>query len=236
MKITVLIPAAGLGIRMGGAVRKPFLLLAGRPILTHAIASFEGFDDVAETIPIVAAEEAEDCLARVVEPYGLKKVRRVLIGGKERYDSVRVGLEAAEKPSQFVIVHDGVRPIVPAELIQTLLKEVKPALGIVVGVPIKETVKAVAKDGHVEETLDRRHLWTIQTPQIFGRKMLQEAYDEAYKHRSWGTDDASLVERAGGRVKVIQGSYANIKITTPEDLVCAEALLRARRAASGAGA
>jgi 2-C-methyl-D-erythritol 4-phosphate cytidylyltransferase len=224
-KVTVLVPAAGSGSRMGGRVKKQFLLLDGMPVLAHTLKRFDEMPEVCEIIPIVPEAELEDCLLKCVEGQGLKKVRRVVPGGQMRQDSVYNGLKAIEPPCGSVMVHDGVRPFVTRELISALLAALEGCDGAVLGVPAKDTIKEVGPDGLVRKTLDRRLCWQVQTPQVFSYRVLADVFRKAYAEGYYGTDEASLVERYGGSVKVVAGSYANIKITTPEDMVLAEAFL-----------
>lgn len=236
-KITVLVPAAGSGVRMGRGTRKQFLLLGGIPILAHTLRRFEDLAEVGEIIPIVPEDEMEDCLDKCVECQGLKKVRRVVPGGAHRQDSVYNGLRAVEPGCDYVMVHDGVRPFVTHDLISGLIEAVKGLDGAILAVPAKDTLKEVTKDNMVKRTLDRKLCFQVQTPQLFRFAALLDAFERAYADGYYGTDEASLVERRGGRVKVVAGSYVNIKITTPEDMILAEALLRkeAQERAAGKG-
>ena len=226
MKVTVLVPAAGSGTRMGKGARKQFLLLDGMPILAHTLKRFEEVPGISEIIPIVPEDEMEHCLDKCVDCQGLRKVKRVVPGGPHRQDSVYNGLKAVEPGTDFVMVHDGVRPFVTAELIHCLMEAVKGCDGAILAVPAKDTLKEVTKDRMVKRTLDRGLCFMVQTPQVFSYKALRAAFEKAYAEGYYGTDEASLVERGGGRVKVVTGSYINIKITTPEDMILAEALLR----------
>jgi 2-C-methyl-D-erythritol 4-phosphate cytidylyltransferase len=234
-KLTVLVPAAGSGVRMGKGTKKQFLLLGGMPVLAHTLKRFEDVPEVGEIIPIVPEDEMEDCLERCVECQGLKKVRRVVPGGPHRQDSVYNGLKAVEPEVQYVMVHDGVRPFVTRELIHGLIEAALDCDGAILAVPAKDTLKEVTRDNMVKRTLDRRLCYQVQTPQIFKRGVIVDAFERAYADGFYGTDEASLVERRGGRVRVVTGSYANIKITTPEDMILAEALLRKEAQEMAAG-
>jgi len=231
MKVTVLVPAAGSGTRMASpgdntALKKQFLLLGGRPILAHTLSRFEDVPEVVEIIPIVPEEELEHCLERCVEEQGLKKVRRVVPGGRQRQDSVYNGLKAISDGSDVVLVHDGVRPFVTPEMVRTLLQALDDCDGAILAVPAKDTLKEVTGAGRVKRTLDRSKCYMVQTPQAFRYDVIRRAFDSAYADGYYGTDEASLVEREGGSIKVVNGSYVNIKITTPEDMILAEAILR----------
>jgi 2-C-methyl-D-erythritol 4-phosphate cytidylyltransferase len=227
-KVTVLIPAAGMGRRMGKAVAKQFLPLGDKPMLAHTLLAFQRAAEIDEIIPVLSKEDMESCLRDVIEQYHITKVKTLVVGGKERQDSVMNGLQKLEKDASVVLVHDGVRPFVTAEMIRESVELAKKGECVVVGVPLKDTIKEVDDGGLVRHTLERNRLWAIQTPQAFPFKILKHAYEESYKHRVFGTDDAMLVERAGGKVRVIMGSYENIKITTPGDLILAEEILKRR--------
>ena len=228
-KVTVLIPAAGMGKRMGKAVAKQFLLLGDKPMLAHTLLAFQRAPEIDEIIPILSQEDMESCLRDIVERYHITKVKTLVVGGKERQESVLHGLQKLEKDVSIVLVHDGVRPFVTQEMIREVVERARKGECVIFGVPVKDTVKEVDGKGMVRHTLDRRGLWAIQTPQAFPAKVLKHAYEESTKHNAIGTDDAMLVEQAGGKVRVIMGSYENIKITTPEDLVLAEEILKGRQ-------
>ena len=171
----------------------------------------------------------ESCLREIIEHFKITKVKTLVVGGKERQDSVSHGLQKLEKNASIVLVHDGVRPFVTQEMIRDVVECARKGECVTVGVPLKDTVKEVDDRGMVCQTLDRSRLWAIQTPQAFPAKVLKHAYEESSRHTSVGTDDAMLVEQAGGKVRVIMGSYENIKITTPEDLILAEEILKGRQ-------
>lgn len=227
-RITALIPAAGMGRRMGRAVAKQFLPLGDKPMLAHTLLSFQRASEIDEIIPILSKEDMESCLRDVIEQYHVTKVKTLVVGGKERQDSVMNGLQKLEKDAAIVLVHDGVRPFVTHEMIKKSIDLAKKGECVAVGVPLKDTIKEVDDKRMVRHTLERSRLWAIQTPQTFPVKLLKRAYEEAYKHNTYGTDDAMLVERSGCKVRVIMGSYENIKITTPEDLILAEEILKRR--------
>jgi 2-C-methyl-D-erythritol 4-phosphate cytidylyltransferase len=227
-KITALIPAAGMGRRMGRAVAKQFLPLGDKPMLAHTLLSFQRASEIDEIIPILSKEDMESCLRDVIEQFHITKVKTLVVGGRERQDSVMNGLQKLEKDASIVLVHDGVRPFVTHEMIRESIDRAKKGDCVAVGVPIKDTIKEVDDKRTVRRTLERSRLWAIQTPQTFPVKVLRRAYEEALKHNMYGTDDAMLVERSGSRVQVIMGSYENIKITTPEDLILAEEILKRR--------
>jgi 2-C-methyl-D-erythritol 4-phosphate cytidylyltransferase len=217
-----------MGKRMGKARAKQFLLLGDKPLLAHTLLAFQRAPEIDEIIPIVSQEDVEDCLRDIIEPYQISKVKTLVVGGKERHDSVLNGLQKIGKDAAVVLVHDGVRPFVTPEMIREAVGFAKDGECVAVGVPLKDTIKEVDENKIVRRTLERRSLWAIQTPQVFPVKILRRAYEESYKLKMFGTDDATLVERTGGTVRVIMGSYENIKITTPEDLILAEEILKRR--------
>ena len=227
-KVTALIPAAGMGKRMGKAIAKQFLPLGDMPMLAHTLLAFQRTTEVDEVIPILSQEDLEGCLKDVIEQFHITKVRTLVVGGKERQDSVANGLNKLEKDTAIVLVHDAVRPFVTTEMIRESIDYAKKGESVAVGVPLKDTVKEVNTKSMVVKTLERSRLWAIQTPQTFPVKVIRQAYAAAQKQNMYGTDDAMLVERAGNRVRVIMGSYENIKITTPEDLLLAEEILKRR--------
>ena len=227
-KVTALIPAAGVGKRMGKAVAKQFLLLGDMPMLAHTLLAFQRATEIDEIIPILSEEDMEGCLRDIIEGFHITKVRTLVVGGKERQDSVANGLQKLEKDTAVVLVHDGVRPFVTPEMIKETVDCARKGECVAVGVPVKDTVKEVNAKNIVVHTLERSRLWAIQTPQAFPVKLIKQAYAEAVRQRAFGTDDSTLVERAGNKVRVLMGSYENIKITTPEDLILAEEILKRR--------
>jgi len=197
-------------------------------MLAHTLLAFQRAPEIDEIIPVLSQEDIERCLHDVIERYRITKVKTLVVGGKERQDSVLYGLQKLEQDTAVVLVHDGVRPFVTPEMISEAVGLAKKGECIAVGVPIKDTIKEVDDNKIVRHTLERGRLWAIQTPQAFPVKILKRAYEESYTQKMYGTDDASLVERMGGTVRVIMGSYENIKITTAEDLVLAEEILKRR--------
>lgn len=227
MSVIVLIPAAGLGRRMGAAVNKQYLRLAGRPILAHTLACFDHHPLVDAIYVISPPAEISFCQKEVVRRYGFAKVREIVAGGAERQDSVRHGLLACgANPDDIILIHDGVRPFFPAHRLGDLVESAKRTGACLAGVPVKDTIKEV-RQGMVSGTPDRSCLWQAQTPQAFRFEIIAKAHQQALADGFLGTDDASLVERLGLPVAMVEGDYRNIKITTPEDLVAAEAIWRA---------
>jgi len=226
-KIYALIPAAGMGKRMGAGQNKQYLLLDGKPILAHTLKVFQDFPEVAGIYLVSPEAEIPFCREEVVERYGFSKVRAVVPGGAERQHSVYNGLKAMTEAGadDLVLIHDGVRPFVTPAILEAAAAAAARHGGCVVAVPVKDTVK-VARDGIVTATPPREELWLAQTPQAFRYGMIRTAHDAAAAEGFLGTDDASLFERQGWPLHVVAGDYRNIKITTPEDLVLAEAFLK----------
>jgi 2-C-methyl-D-erythritol 4-phosphate cytidylyltransferase len=228
MKVVALVVAAGRGSRMGAKERKPYLMLAGKPILAHTLSEFERCSLIDETVLIVAKNDVEHSGVSILKTFEFKKVSRIIVGGLKRQDSVWEGLKALKNDSELVMVHDGVRPFVSQEVLEKSIHETFSCGATITAVPVKDTIKMVSERKEVLETLDRDKVWMVQTPQTFRLDILKRAFEKAFKEGFYGTDDASLVERIGVKVKVIPGSYENIKITTPEDLVLGEAILQRR--------
>jgi 2-C-methyl-D-erythritol 4-phosphate cytidylyltransferase len=224
--VVAIIPAAGFGRRFGEGTNKPFAILGEKPLLLWAVEALHGLSRVHEIIPVVKEADLELC-SSLFEEHPMPKIRRLAPGGNERQDSVFSGLQMIEDRSSIVLVHDGVRPFIDAETVEYALEELKDCDGVVVGVPLKDTVKEV-RGGLVFNTPKRDLFWLIQTPQIFHFQALYDAYKKGLADSFYTTDDSALVERNGGTVKVVPGSYMNIKVTTPEDLSIAEVFLGLR--------
>ena len=228
MKVIALILAAGQGKRMGAEKNKPYLLLAGKPILFHTLREFEECPSIDGIVLVVEKHEIDHARTSIVDVFGCRKVISVVEGGPKRQDSVWEGIKALKGECELVIVHDGVRPFISKPLLQEAVDTTRKTGATVVAVPVKDTIKVASREKEVVKTLDRETLWAVQTPQAFNHDLLKRAHEKARQDGFYGTDDASLVERIGVPVNIIDGSYENIKITTPEDLVLAEALLRKR--------
>lgn len=224
MGIGVVIVAAGNGTRMGGTVRKLYLKISGVPILVRTIQQFIDIGNVAEIVLVVHSDEAERT-KQLLQENGMDQIK-VVFGGVERQDSVYAGVQALSDAIDTVLIHDGARPFVRASLIRTLIEESEHKQAIIPAIPVKDTIKVVQQDKVITSTPDRRGLWAAQTPQAFSLALIRSALQEALA-RGWrGTDDASLLEAIGHPVHVIEGETTNIKITTPEDLLFGEALVR----------
>ena len=224
--VSAIVLAAGSGSRMNQKKEKQFLLLDGKPVLYYSLRTFEA-SIVDEIILVTKEKDIDYCRQEIVEKYGFTKVRRIVSGGKERYDSVQRGLKAADKRNNIIMIHDAARPFVTNRMILDSISAARRYKACTVAVPVKDTIKVVDEYEFGVETPDRSTLYIIQTPQTFDRGLLREAYDRL---RISGdkdiTDDTMIVERyLDQRVKMVEGSYKNIKITTPEDMPVAEALL-----------
>ncbi|HEY4743650.1 MAG TPA: 2-C-methyl-D-erythritol 4-phosphate cytidylyltransferase [Desulfuromonadaceae bacterium] len=222
-----LIPAAGMGKRMGASINKQYLALGGLPIVARTISIFEQADCIDAIYLVIPADEIPFCREHVVAACGFRKVVEIVPGGKERQNSVMNGLNAIArqaKGSDVVVIHDGVRPFITPALLRASIDVAVAGDGALVAVPAKDTIKTV-RDGVVTGTPPRETLWQAQTPQAFRFDRIHAAHLAAERDGFMGTDDTSLVERAGGCIRIVTGDYRNIKITTPEDLILAEAFL-----------
>ncbi len=226
MKANALIVSAGKGHRFKGEKKKQFYLLADKPILAHTLDKFETCPLIHSIFLVVGEEDMEYSLKEIVEKYHYKKVSQIIPGGKRRQESVKNGLDLLPKNTEVVVIHDGVRPFVTREMIEESIQSAIRFRAVVFAMPVKETIKLVHPDGTVLRTLERESLWQVQTPQSFQVDLIKKAYAKAIEDGFIGTDDASLVERLGERVHILPGAYANIKITTPEDLLLAKLLLK----------
>ena len=227
MNCTAIVLAAGQGKRMKSKIQKQFLLLKGKPVLFYSISCFEKSSEIDDIIIVTGAESVEYVKREIVEPFGFQKVKAVVTGGKERYDSVYEGLKACQN-CDYVFIHDGARPFVTEEMIERGKKAVIAGGACVLGVPSKDTVKITDEEGFVESTPKRARVWNIQTPQIFSYDLIKKAHESIRKKDMTAiTDDAMVVEQESGvQVRLVEGSYQNIKITTPEDLDVAEVFLK----------
>lgn len=225
MRVNAVIVAAGEGKRMGGDAPKPFLPLGGRPIILRTLDRFAA-SQVRKVVVVAAEKGMPRCEELIRSDSRLGRLEIVFqSGGLRRQDSVGRGLARLDPDCEVVVIHDGVRPFVSPRLIDRCIEAAFKEGAVVVGAPVRDTIKVITADRHVKETPSRDSLWEIQTPQAFRTEIIQEAF----RHAAGGaeaTDDAMLVERLGKRVAVLEGESTNIKITAPEDLVFAEALLR----------
>ena len=226
-RCTTIVLAAGQGKRMHSKIQKQFLEIGGKPILYYSMECFQKSLLIQDIILVTGEDMISYCQSEIVEKYGFTKVCKVTAGGKERYDSVYAGLLCCQD-TDYVYIHDGARPFVTEEMIQRGYEAVKRTNACVMGMPSKDTVKLADPSGYIKETPDRKIVWNIQTPQIFSYDLIRGAYESIRKKdMSNVTDDAMVVEQeTGTKILLVEGSYQNIKITTPEDLAVAEAFLR----------
>ncbi|MDW7673773.1 MAG: 2-C-methyl-D-erythritol 4-phosphate cytidylyltransferase [Bacillota bacterium] len=225
-KIVAIIPAAGQGKRMGANINKQYLELNNKPVIAWTLALFEQATIISEVILVVSASELDYCQKHILDKFGFVKVKLVA-GGKERQDSVYNGLKEA-RDAEIVVVHDGARPLLTMDNLEEVVMEAVGTGGAILAVPVKDTIKVVTNEKEIEGTPARNSLYAAQTPQAFQRRILMEAYEKAFATGYIGTDDASLVEQLSATVKIVVGSYENIKVTTGEDLIIAEAILQRR--------
>ena len=226
MKADAIIVSAGKGQRFMEGRKKQFFLLADKPILTHTLDKFENCPLIDSILLVVGQEDMDYCLKEIIEKNRYRKISQIVPGGKRRQDSVKNGMDALSRDANIVVIHDGVRPFVTRGMIEDSIHSAQRFGAVVLAMPVKETIKIANADGTVLKTLDRESLWQIQTPQTFQAHVIIEAYQKATENGFVGTDDASLVERLGMKVHILPGSYTNIKITTPEDLILANLFLR----------
>ncbi|MBE5722205.1 MAG: 2-C-methyl-D-erythritol 4-phosphate cytidylyltransferase [Clostridium sp.] len=222
---TAVIVAAGKGKRMGTEISKQFLPLCGKEILAHTVEKFEKAACIRDIILVTGGDALQD-VRQMVQEYGWKKIISVTEGGKERQDSVFLGLQQVPQDTEIVLIHDGVRPFVTEEILERSIAAAKETGGCVAGVPAKDTIKVCDAEGFAIATPNRSTLRQIQTPQTFRRKEILAAYEKAKADGFLGTDDASVAEHSGFPVRVIMGSYSNIKITTKEDFLIGAAFLK----------
>lgn len=226
MKTGVVIPAAGQGRRMQAGKNKLFLTIGKTPVLIHTVRVFATHPDI-DRIVVVVNENELSHVKKLLRRYGLDTVVCVP-GGEERQESVYCGVQALQDVDH-VLVHDGARPFVRRREIDALLRTLQEEQAALLAVPVKDTIKVVEQSGRVRETPPRESLWAAQTPQAFRMSVLKDAFEKAMADGFRGTDDASLVERLGIKVTIVQGSYENLKLTTPDDLIIANMMMERRR-------
>jgi 2-C-methyl-D-erythritol 4-phosphate cytidylyltransferase len=232
-KTTAIVLAAGQGKRMNSDIHKQYLLIKDKPVLYYSLKAFE--DSLIDDIVLVTGKDEEDyCQKEIINKYGFTKIRAIVEGGKERYHSVYNGIKTIKWDCDYIFIHDGARPFVNNEIIERVYNEVKISKACIVGMPVKDTIKISDINGYVADTPLRSHVWQVQTPQTFEKNLISKAYEKLIVNEekliSEGvsiTDDAMVVEYFEKiPVKLVQGSYENIKITTPDDLKIAENLLQ----------
>lgn len=229
MKNVAIVLAGGRGSRMNTTVSKQYLEIGGKPILYYSLLAFQKNSLIDEIVLVCGAEDIDNCRQQFVDGFGLNKIKHIVAGGKERSDSVYAGLEVITE-CKYVFIHDGVRPFLDEGIFNRLFEALETNQACIAAMPVKDTIKMADDDDFVESTPPRNKLWLIQTPQAFDFEMIKGAYDKMkkeYTDTKIFTDDAMIAENiAGACVKLVEGSYNNIKITTPEDLVFAEAILK----------
>ena len=225
-KCTAIVLAAGRGRRMNSSIQKQFLELQGKPVVYQSLDCFQNSPLIEKIVLVTGKDSLSYCKKEIVDRYHFTKVTEIVPGGKERYDSIYAGLLACEN-TDFVFIHDGARPFITEEILQRGFQGVKKTGACVVGMPSKDTVKIADHRNCIQETPDRSKIWTIQTPQIFSYTIIRSAYESIRKKdMSNITDDAMVAEQESDvQIQLTEGSYRNIKITTPEDLLIAEAFL-----------
>ncbi|SHK21048.1 2-C-methyl-D-erythritol 4-phosphate cytidylyltransferase [Tepidibacter formicigenes] len=224
---SVVIVAAGKGKRMNSNINKQYIKLKNKEIIAYTIDIFDKNENIDEIVVVIRKEE-EFFVKQVINKYKFNKNVKIAYGGSERQDSVYNGIKEVDLNCDIVLIHDGARPFVTDEIINNSIKETKKNKAVVVGVPVKDTIKVIDDNNIIKNTPQRKYLWAVQTPQVFEYKLIKKAYEKAFEENYYGTDDATLVENLGYNVKMIMGSYKNIKITTKEDINFGEEILRMR--------
>jgi 2-C-methyl-D-erythritol 4-phosphate cytidylyltransferase len=221
------IVAAGKGVRMNSQTPKQYLDLGGLPLLSRTLQAFDGCVSIDKMILVVPDGDIGFCAEKIIGPAGIKKKITPVAGGLERQDSVYNGLLAVDDRKSVVLIHDGVRPFVSSSVIEECVHMANLHGACIAGIPASDTIKSADDSGFIKKTLERDYIWLAQTPQAFDYSLIKRAHEQARKEGFTGTDDASLVERLGEKVKIIRGSSNNIKITTKEDLELARAMISA---------
>ncbi len=221
MYVSAIVVAAGRGKRSGSKISKPLIEIGNRPAITYCLKVLSAHPEIKEII-LVANPANLGPLKRTIKKYRIFKIKKIALGGKERRDSVACGLRKINPRADLILIHDAVRPFIDKKIVSQVIKEAKKCGAAIAAVPVKATIKEITGNYLVKSTLNRIKLWEIQTPQVFKKDLIIKAHNR-YKALNV-TDDAALVEKLGAKVKLVRGSYFNIKITTPEDLILAEAI------------
>lgn len=226
-KCTAIVLAAGQGKRMGTKIQKQYLLLAGKPVLYYSLKAFQDSEVIDDIYLVTGKGDEEFCRKEIVDKYDFQKVSHILCGGAERYHSVWNALQNLAEEG-YVFIHDGARPFVSPEIISRAYEEVQNSGACVVGMPVKDTIKIADENDNVAATPERSRVWMVQTPQVFETMLVKNAYAKLIESgNTSATDDAMVVEMMNGcSIKLVEGSYENIKITTPEDLEIGETFLK----------
>jgi len=227
-KVCTILAAAGQGKRLGKQTPKVFIMLGNHPIIYYSLKILSESGLIDYILVVVGRDSIAYCEREVIQKYQFKKVNKVIEGGEHRQDSVYNGLKEVLPNTDLILIHDAARPFITHQLIEKTIADAKEVGAAIVGVPPVDTIKTINGGQWIEETLSRDSLVAIQTPQVFKYELLKDAYEKAYQDNFYATDDALLVRRLGGRVKLVNGDYENIKITFPHDLLVAEAILKIR--------
>lgn len=224
--VSAIIVAAGQSRRMGGDTSKQFILIDGVPVIARTLKAFEIAERIREVV-IAARQEDIPQMYALIQDYEITKVKQIITGGETRQESVFRAIAQVDENADFLAIHDGARPLIRPQEIDLAVSAAVEHGAAALGVPVKDTVKQVDADGKIVDTPERSTLWAVQTPQVFSRALYLRAAEQAGEAAAQLTDDCQLIERTGAPVYLVRGAYANLKITTPEDVFAAEGILRA---------
>lgn len=224
--VSAIIVAAGQSRRMGGDTSKQFILIDGMPVIVRTLKAFEIAERIREVV-IAARQEDIPQMYALIQDYEITKVKQIITGGETRQESVFRAIAQVDENADFLAIHDGARPLIRPQEIDLAVSAAVEHGAAALGVPVKDTVKQVDADGKIVDTPERSTLWAVQTPQVFSRALYLRAAEQAGEAAAQLTDDCQLIERTGAPVYLVRGAYANLKITTPEDVFAAEGILRA---------
>ena len=224
--VSAIIVAAGQSRRMGGDPSQQFLLIDGVPVIVRTLKAFEIAERIREVV-IAARQEDIPQMYALIQDYEITKVKQIITGGETRQESVFRAIAQVDENADFLAIHDGARPLIRPQEIDLAVSAAVEHGAAALGVPVKDTVKQVDADGKIVDTPERSTLWAVQTPQVFSRALYLRAAEQAGEAAAQLTDDCQLIERTGAPVYLVRGAYANLKITTPEDVFAAEGILRA---------
>lgn len=225
---TAIVVAGGHGSRMKNKIRKQYLMLGNHPIVYHSLKQFINCHLISKIVLVIPKEDAKYCENNIIPDLTETKPIRIVHGGSRRQESVYNGLKALDRLESLIVIHDGVRPFVQIKDIEACIHEAAQTGACILGVPAEDTIKVVSGKMAIKKTLNRDTIWLAQTPQAFQTDLILSAHENARKKNIFGSDDAYLVEKVGGKVKILPGSKENIKITTPDDLLRAEIFLKQR--------
>ncbi len=225
MQTHAIIVSAGKGVRMNRSTPKQYILLQGRPVLCHTVLAFNKCSEVDKILLVVPEKDIQYCREELLSDLRIDTPVKVLAGGKRRQDSVFKGILSIDDRDAIVVIHDGVRPLIRPEMITRCIKKAKISGACILGVPLQDTLKTVDSDSLIQRTINRESLWTAQTPQAFHYQLIRDAHEAAAKAGVEATDDAALLERMGLPVNILLSTGNNLKITTNDDLLLADAIL-----------